>query len=195
MTDLTRHLPQCEVTRTARGDLFIQWIRKSGLARLSMGVWGSSCVTAARLVTVNETRSATLSNASAACLPRTCASCRAYTPRSHDDPDDWWLSSRYGWIEKKEVHGVDGGDKQGRERQGRGGRQSRKVTMMSSLLFSSCEISAAVQLPVNKQGSRWLGRNLCYYTTCSWLVAKACKVKGLTSRLVKKKKKKNRRAP
>lgn len=120
MTDLTRHLPQCEVTRTARGDLFIQWIRKSGLARVSMGVWGSSCVTAARLVTVNETRSATLNNASAACLPQTCASRRAYTPRSHDDPDDWWLSSRYGWIEKKEVHGVDGGDKQGRERKGKG---------------------------------------------------------------------------
>lgn len=101
MTDLNRHLPQCEVTRTARGDPFIQWIRKSGLARVSMGVWGSSCVTAVRLVTVNETRSATLNDASAVCLPRTCASCRAYTPRSHDDPDDWWLSSRYGWIENE----------------------------------------------------------------------------------------------
>lgn len=91
------------------------------------------------------------------------------------------LSAHCGWSEEKEVHGVDDSSKQGREQKGSRGQESRKVTVMCNLLFSSCEISAAVQLPVSKQGSRRLGRNQCYYTTCSWLADKACKAKGLTS--------------
>lgn len=92
-------------------------------------------VTTVRLV-MNETGGATLHNTSAACLPQTCASWRAYSqsPRQFG-----WLIALLSSAARgnREVRRDNNNNKNGREGRKEGRQRSHKVRAMSSLLFSA----------------------------------------------------------